>query len=89
MKDFNDLVFGDHPADESGTQATMDFDNGYGVSVITGRMFYTSGATPYEVAVLKNGALCYDTPVTEDVIGWNTSEDVTKIMAQVQTLNQS
>lgn len=86
MKEFKDLDFGAHSAGLGGTHATMVFDNGYGVSVITGRMFYTSEEKPYEVAVTKGGSLCYDTPITNDVLGYRTEEEVTEIMKQVQEL---
>jgi hypothetical protein len=34
----------------------------------------------------KDGNLTYDTPVTNDVIGYLTEEDVTDVMKQVQEL---
>lgn len=103
MKTFNDLQFEAHPisigADklpfslrkdyENAKQATMDFDNGYGVSVLIGGCFYSNGVDTYEVAVMKNGAICYDTPITDDVIGRITSDEVTEIMKQVQKLQHN
>ena len=86
MKDFNDLVFNVHPVFAGGYHAVMDFDNGYGVSVVNGQGSYTNGPDQYEVAILKDGALCYDTPITDDVIGYNTQDDVTIIMKTCQQL---
>lgn len=67
-----------------GTTARMFFDNGFGVSVVSGHLFYCTEEAPYEVAVLKgteeNFRLCYDTDITDDVIGYNTEDDVTEIM---------
>jgi uncharacterized protein YlbG (UPF0298 family) len=41
----------------------------------------------FEVAVLgKDGDITYDTPVTNDVIGYLNPDDVTDIMKQVQEL---
>jgi len=40
----------------------------------------------YEVAVLKDGDLCYDTPITDDVLGYLTPEEVSSVMGQVQNL---
>jgi len=84
MKEFEDLEFEVHPAG-SGTKAIMKFNNGYGVSVVTERVFYTSDK-PYEVAVLKDGKLTRDTHITNDALGYQTEEDITRIMKQVQEL---
>ena len=69
-----------------GEQAKMFFDNGYGVSVVTGSAAYDA----YEVAVIKgdeeNFTLCYDTPVTDDVVPCSDEDEVSKIMKQVQEL---
>jgi len=85
MKEFKDLEFEVHP-EGLGTQAVMKFNNRYGVSVITGRMFYTNKSNPFEVAVLKDGTLTYNTHIASDVLGYQTEEDVTRIMKQVQEL---
>lgn len=37
-------------------QAIMEFENGYGVSVLFGEAFYSNGIDTYEVAILKDGA---------------------------------
>ena len=86
MKTFTDLAFRPHGTPGFGTQATMAFDNGFGVSVITGKYAHSSGGSPYELAVLHNGELTYDTPITDDVLGWLTEADVTRAMLDVQEL---
>ena len=95
MKTFDDLQFTKHHladnkilSDEykDAKQARMDFDNGYGISVLFGRHFYSNGIDTYEVAVIKGGTLCYDTNITDDVLGEQTKEMVTSIMAQIQNL---
>jgi len=86
MKTFKDLKFKPHGADPTGTHATMNFPNGYGVSVITGRMFYTDNDRPYELAVLKDDSITYETPITNDVEGHLTVSKVTNIMKKVQAL---
>jgi len=88
MKTFKDLVFEPHKVDPTGTRAIMNFDNDYGVSVITGSMFYTDEGHPYEIAIMYNDTLCYTTPITDDVIGHQTDKDITKVMRQVQLLNE-
>lgn len=83
MKTFKDLKF--EPRYLS-SQATMEFDNGYGVSVLSGNIAYSNGIDTYELAVLKNGDLCYDTPITDDVLAYITEEEVTKAMEEIQKL---
>lgn len=83
MKTFKDLKF--EPRYLS-SQATMEFDNGYGVSVLSGNIAYFNGIDTYELAVLKNGDLCYDTPITDDVLSYITEEEVTKAMEEIQKL---
>ena len=86
MKTFDDLEFKPHECG-CGEHAIMYFDNGYGVSIVTGGLFYTTSAKPYELAVLIKGqGLTYDTPVTSDVEGYLTESKVTELMKQVQEL---
>lgn len=67
-------------------QAKMDFENGYGISVLFGSMFNSNGIDTYEVGILKDGTLCYDTPITNTVIGYITADEVTDIMRKIQEL---
>lgn len=85
MKTFKDLEFKPHLAGMGGVQASMNFDNGYGVSVIK---FYGSYGYPdlWEVAVLYQDSLTYSTDITSDVLGHQTDQDVTDVMKKVQTL---
>lgn len=93
MKTFDDLEFQRHPIAidslsdyKNAKQAVLDFENGYGISVIIGSCFYSNGIDTYEVAVMKNGSICYDTPITDDVIGRITPEQVSEVMKQIQEL---
>ena len=100
MKTFKDLKFEMHPllldAKSQDTKemfanskhAVMEFENGYGVSVIFGDIFYSNGIDTYEVAILKNGYLCYDTYITDDILGYQDEDEVTEIMRKVQELNK-
>lgn len=89
MKSFHDLKFDKHP-NWPGVQALLFFDNGYCVSVIRSPYSYGGMDDLYELAVLKGGEeqydLCYGTPVTDDVLGSLSEEDVSKAMAEVQAL---
>lgn len=61
--------------------------NGRGVSIIRGFGTYGASAGLFEVAVLDfDGNLDYSTPVTDDVLGWQTPEDVRNVVAQVSAL---
>lgn len=78
------LKWGPHPAG-MGERATADFPNGYGVSVLRGEGWYTTGGT-FEVAVLKGGHLCYDTDLTDDVLGYLSEDEANKAIADVAAL---
>jgi hypothetical protein len=89
MKKFEDLEFEkieDAPF-QIGVKCRIMFENGYGVSVVSHTYSYGGKDGLFEVAVLgKDGDLTYDTPVTNDVVGYLTEEDVTDVMKQVQEL---
>lgn len=85
MKTFKDLVFESHSIG-NGKHAVLNFDNGYGVSVVFGNMFFSNGIDNYELAVLHNGKLCYNTDITDDVIGYIKKSQVTKLMKKIQSL---
>ena len=40
----------------------------------------------YELAVLHNDELCYDTPITDDVLGWQTMEEINKTLKEIEKL---
>jgi len=86
MKQFKDLQFKQH-RELNGVVARITFDNGYGASVVKHEYSYGGKDGLYELAVLdKNGELCYDTPITEDVIGYLRDIDVTDVMEKIQKL---
>jgi len=70
-----------------GYQLIYKFDNGYGASVVKHDFSYGGKKGLYEIAVLdKEGDLCYDTPITEDVIGHLTMGEVENILAEISYL---
>ncbi len=85
MKKFENLEFKPHSI--GGIQARMNFDNKYGVSVVCGSMFYSNGIDTYELGVLYEGSLTYNTYITDDVLGGLSADEVTDIMVKVQKLN--
>jgi hypothetical protein len=87
MKTFNDIEFKSNPmGEEFGIVSRTKFDNGYEVSVVKSEYTYGGKDGLYELAVFKNGEICYDTPITDDVIGYLTTQEVTDIMEQIQKL---
>ena len=87
MKTFKDLQFNVHPNHMGGVQAIVKFDNGYGASVVKTPHTYGGDRGLYELAVLgSDGHLTYDTPITNDVIGYLRDIDVTDVMEKIQQL---
>jgi hypothetical protein len=86
MKQFKDLEFKEH-RDLNGVIARIQFDNGYGASVVKHEFSYGGKDGLYELAVLDtNGDLTYETSITDDVIGYLRPEDVTDVMGKIQKL---
>lgn len=70
-----------------GTQRVYTFDNGYGASVVRNPYSYGGSAGLYELAVLDwDGNITYETPITEDVLGWLTPSDVRSTLREIQAL---
>ena len=68
----------------NGIQYIAEYKNGYQASILN----YGFGGEHnlYEVAVLVDGEICYDTPVTEDVLGYVSEEEVVKICSRIRNL---
>jgi hypothetical protein len=68
-------------------QKTYKFDNGYGASVVCNFGTYGAKAGLFEVAVLdRDGQIAYNTPITNDVIGWLDFADVADILNKIKAL---
>ena len=83
----------------SGTQKIWRFENGYGASVINFKLFngmygsYTNDDNEFELAVIKfkgksneKFEIDYNTPITNDVIGNLSIEEVIKILKKIKEL---
>ena len=66
-----------------GIQKVYKFPNGYGASVIQHKGSYGYVKGQWEVAVLLNGELCYDSGITEDVIGHLNDPEVDNILGKI------
>ena len=86
MKTFNDLEFKPH-SNMNGIMSRIEFENGYGASVVKGEYTYGGEDGLYELAVLdSNGDLIYDTPITSDVEGYLSEAQVTDLLIKIQQL---
>ena len=66
---------------------TITFGNGYGASIIRNEMSYGGSEGLFELAVIgKDGGLCYDTPITSDVIGYLSGKEVGKTLDSIKAL---
>lgn len=73
-----------------GTQRIYKFPNGYGASVIRHQGSYGFKNGLWELAVLdSSGDLCYSTPITNDVIGHLTDEEVILKLNEIRGLQTS
>jgi hypothetical protein len=87
MKTFKDLEFEPHVTGMGGVMSRITFENGYGASVVKTPHSYGGDRGLYELAVLdSDGKLTYDTPITDDVIGYLRDIDVTDVMEKIQQL---
>lgn len=62
------------------------FANGYGASVVQTRYSYGHNDGLYELMVLKDAVPCYDTPITNDVIGYLTADEVAEHLSRIEKL---
>lgn len=83
---YNTPPIGIMEARKRGYMRSWNFDNGYGASVI--RHEYSLGYEEglYELAVTKDGKLYYDTPITDDVIGYLTPREVAMLLKKIEAL---
>jgi hypothetical protein len=87
MKTFNDIIFKSNPmGEEYGIVSRTEFENGYTASVTKSKYTYGGATGLYELAIFKDGEICYDTPITNDVIGYLRPIDVTDVMEKIQQL---
>ena len=90
-KTFSDLVFNAHAHVPNGVQAMFDLGNGLEISVVSmkkregeyGGLYGDVSAGTYEVAVFQSNNML---PLSafDDVIGWQTEDEVTKLMSELQ-----
>lgn len=66
------------------------FKNGYGANICRGPYTYGGDDDLWELAVTKEYQdgwdLCFNTPITNDVIGWLDVAGVEKLLKQIEAL---
>ena len=76
-------------------QHLFRFPNGYGASVVQGWSTYGGEQGLWELAVLSwpeandspdGHSLCYDTHITDDVLGWLSREEVASLLDDIREL---
>ena len=69
-----------------GYQKFVEFDNGYSASIVSNDMSYGGDRGLFEIAVLVNHEIVYDTPVTNDVMGYLDFQGVADTLKQIENL---
>lgn len=68
-------------------KTVFKFQNGYSASVVCNPTTYGYDMNFFEVAVLdKDGRLCYDTPITDDVVGYLNFQGVADVLKDISEL---
>lgn len=96
MKTFDDIEFKPHSVGD-GLHGLIFFPGGYGLSVVRFRHPNASRYSSYtddnswEVAVIKGTKeqweICYDTKITNDVLAYQTEDEINKIINHVMRLH--
>ena len=74
-------VFEPNPLGRYGWVVPVNFSNGYGISVVP-----EADGKSWQVAILCNGKLCYDSGLTEDVFRYLTEDSVRDVAAVTASL---
>jgi len=90
-KTFADLVFEPHANVNNGVQAKLDLGNGLEISVVSmnkregeyGGLYGDVTEGTYEVAVFQSNNML-PLNATDDVRGWQTEDELTELMGELQ-----
>lgn len=85
------------PAHGTGEQYLVRYPNGYGASIVKHEFSYGGSKGLWELAVTKyknsetpldSFGLCYDTPITGDVLGHLKDDEVNELLEQIKNLDK-
>ncbi len=89
IKEYNKYII-DFNSINKGMQITFRFDNNYGLSVVCHSFSYGNSNGEFEIAIIifnsednKDWDICYYTNITDDVLGYQTKDDVISIIERV------
>lgn len=87
IKEYNKYII-DFNSINNGMQLLFKFDNNFGISLVCHSFSYGNDKQEFEVAVIKfeyddTWSLTYDTEITNDVLGYQSKEDVLNIIERV------
>ena len=91
IKNFSNLVFNAHANVANGVQAKLDLGNSIEISVVSmkkkegefGGLYGDVSEGTYEVAVFQGNAM-QPLSAWDDVIGWQTEDEVSELMRKLQ-----
>lgn len=73
-----------------GQSYTVFYPNGYGASIIRNSFSYGGSSGLWELAVLsgteEENHICYDTPITNNVVGYLSEKDVEELLLKIKAL---
>lgn len=64
----------------------IEFPNGFGASIIRSEHSYGGSNGLYELAVTLSGMVCYDTYITDHIVGFLKPEDITEYLEKIEKL---
>lgn len=64
----------------------ITFANGYSASIVSSAMSYGGSKGLFEIAVMFDNVIVYDTPVTSDVVGFLDFAGVAKTLKEIEAL---
>lgn len=64
----------------------VTFANGYTISIIRGEYSYGGRDGLFEIAIMVDGEITYETPIANNVIGWLTTDGVASYAREVASL---
>ncbi len=70
----------------TGYQKFVEFDNGYTASVVSNDISYGGDRGLFEIAILYNSNIVYDTDLTNDVIGYLDFDGVIQTLDNIRKL---
>lgn len=70
----------------SGVQQLWEFKNGYTASVVKFPGSYGYNKNQWELAIFRGEELCYDTPITDDVLGYLDTPEVHNYLEKIAEL---